>query len=108
MSTVSPPTAESRVDATSAGHVVSRVLASLLGSYFFVWGFISLGTVLAVAAGMPYADAQTLFYMLAFLLFVACFCWAFSARSLARVWLAFGAGGALMTLGAWALTNTLV
>jgi hypothetical protein len=82
--------------------------ASLLGSYAFVWGFVSLGTALGVAAGMPYADAHRLLQMLAFLVFLAGFCWAFAARSVARVWLTFVGGGAAMTLCAWWLAARLV
>lgn len=90
------------------GHIVGRVGAGLLGSYALVWGFVSLGTVLGVLAGMSYGDAQTLFYLLAFLLFVACFCWAFSARSLLRVWLSLVGGGAVLTAGAWLIASRLI
>ncbi|MET0412272.1 MAG: iron uptake protein [Polyangiaceae bacterium] len=89
-------------------HIVSRVAASLLGSYALVWGFVSLGTVLGVLAGMSYGDAQTLFYLLAFLLYVACICWAFSARSVLRVWLCLAGGGALLTTGAWLIASRLL
>jgi len=101
----STPTTPEKI---GAGHVVSRVAASLLGGYALVWGFVSLGTVLGVAAGMTYADAQTLLYLLAFLLFVVCFCWAISARSLSRVWLVFAGGGASMTLAAWLIASRLL
>jgi hypothetical protein len=76
-----------------------RVLASLLGGYLFVFGFTTLCVVLAVALGMPYAEAQTLAYLFSFLVFLVCFFWAFMARSLARVWAVLGGGGAGM-LGA--------
>jgi hypothetical protein len=88
--------------------VASRVSASLLGAYVFVWGFISLGTALGVVVGMPYGEAHTLLRLLAFLVFLAGFCWAFAARSVLRVWLTFGGGGALMTLGAWWIAEKLV
>lgn len=91
----------------SALHVVSRVGASLVGSYAFVWGFISVGIALGVAAGMPYAEAQALLYLLAFLVFLAGFCWAFVAASAARVWAVLGGGGALMTGAAWLLSQSL-
>jgi hypothetical protein len=107
MSTATPqtPPVPSRL---SAVHVSSRVSASLLGAYLFVWGFISLGTALGVVAGMPYGDAHTSFQLLAFLVFLAGFCWAFTARSVLRVWLTFGGGGALMTFGARWLAEKLV
>ena len=87
--------------------VVARVTASLLGSYALVWGFVSLGTPLGVAGGMPYHDSQTLVFLLGFLLFIACFCWAFTARSASRVWLCFLGGGSVMTLVGWLLASNL-
>ena len=89
-------------------HIVSRIAASLLGGWVFTWGFASLGIVLLVAAGMSYREAQTLLFLLAFLVFLALFCWSFAAASLARVWLVLGGGGASMTAAAWALSRTLV
>ncbi|WP_093558640.1 iron uptake protein [Pseudoduganella namucuonensis] len=86
-------------------HLISRVAASLLGGYAFVWGCVTLGIVLLLAAGMPYGEAQTLAYLLAFLVFLACFCWAYAAASLARVWLVLAGGGAAMTGAAWLLTR---
>lgn len=88
-------------------HVASRVAASLLGGYAFVWGFVTLGISLLVAAGMAYAEAQTLVYLLAFLVFLAAFCWTFAAASLARVWAVLAGGGAAMTAAAWALSRSL-
>src|SRR5688572_15472186 len=102
------PPSSTAPSAVGALHIASRVAASLLGGYGFVWGFISLGTALGVVAGMPYGDAHTLLRMLAFLVFLAGFCWAFTTRSLLRVWLTFAAGGGLMTLGAWWIVEKLV
>ena len=87
--------------------VVARVTASLLGSYVLVWGFVSLGIPLGVAGGMTYEDSQTLLFLLAFLLFVACFCWAYTAESALRVWLCFLGGGSLMTLMGWLFARKL-
>ena len=92
----------------SALQIAARVAAAFFGSYVLVWGFVSLGTALGVAAGMSYGDAQTLLYLLAFLLFVACFCWAFAARSVLRVWLCFLGFGASMTLAAGLIASGLV
>ncbi len=96
-----------RLHAPSPWHIASRVAASLLGGYAFVWGFATLGVALMLRAGMPYDDAQTLAYLLAFLVFLAAFCWSFAAASLARVWLTLAAGGAAMTAAAWLLTRNL-
>jgi hypothetical protein len=92
------------MSAPSPVQVGSRVAASLLGSYAFVFGFVTLGTALGVAAGMPYGEAQTLLYLLAFLLFAACFCWAFIPVSGARVWAVLLGGGAVMTGAGWLLS----
>ncbi|MDH6590424.1 hypothetical protein M2165_000313 [Variovorax sp. TBS-050B] len=84
-------------------HIASRVAASLLGGYAFVWGFVTLGIALQLAAGVGYDDARLLCNLLAFLVFLACFCWAFAAASLRRVWGVLAGGGALMTGAAWLL-----
>lgn len=81
----------------SRTQVFSRTAAGLLGSYAFVWGLAALATALGVAAGMPYTEARTLAFLVAFLAFLACFCWAFVAPRVARVWTVLGGGGALMT-----------
>ena len=92
---------------TSRAQVASRVAASLAGSYAFVWGFITLGVSLGVSAGMGYEDAQTLLFMLAALVALGSFCWAFAAASAARVWAVLAGGGALMTGLSWLLSRSL-
>lgn len=92
----------------TAGHIASRVAASLLGGWAFVWGFTTLGITALVALGMPYMEAQTLLFLLAFLLFLALFCWSFAAASLTRVWAVLAGGAALMTGAAWLLQRGLV
>ena len=81
--------------------VISRVGASLLGAFAFVWGLCALGTVAGIAVGLSYADSLTLLYLVAFFVFATAFCWAFIARSHLRVWCVLGGGGAAMTLLAW-------
>ena len=90
------------------GAIVSRVAASLIGSYVFVWGFITLGIALLLAAGIQYGEAQTLLYLLAFLVFLTCFCWTFAAASIARVWAVLAGGGAVMSLAAWLIARALM
>lgn len=87
-------------------HITSRVAASLLGGYAFVWGFSALCIALGLATGAPYDQAQTLAHLLAFLVFVSCFCWAYVATSVARVWVVLAGGGAAMTGLAWLMTRT--
>jgi hypothetical protein len=89
----------------TALHVASRVAASVLGGFAFVWGFTALGIALGLAAGIGYDQAQTLAHLLAFLVFLACFCWAIAAARLARVWAVLAGGGVLMTGLAWLLTR---
>lgn len=87
--------------------IVSRIAASLVGGYVFVWGFTVLGMALLLAAGMAYHQAQTLVYLFAFLVFLTAFCWAFAAARVTKVWGVLGGGGAAMTGVAWLLTRTL-
>lgn len=96
--------------ATSPGtaHVVGRIAASLLGGYAFTWGVTTLGIAGLVALGVDYHEAHTVLMLLAFLVFLAVFLWAFAARSLARVWAVLGLGGAGMTGAAWLLQQQLV
>lgn len=88
-------------------HVAARVGAALLGGYAFTWGCVTLGIALLLHTGMPYGDARTLAFLLAFLVFLGVFCWAFAARGLARVWLVLAGCGAVMTVLAWWLTRGL-
>lgn len=76
--------------------VLSRVTAALLGGYAFCWGFIALGVAGLYRLGMPFHDAEHLSSIVAFLLYLSVFLWAFAARSLPRVWTVLAGGGALM------------
>lgn len=92
----------------SQAHLISRIAASLLGGWLFTWGFTTLGIAALVALGMRYGEAQTLLFLLAFIVFLVVFLWAFAARSLPRVWLVLAGGGGAMTGAAWLLTRALV
>ena len=85
--------------------IVSRITASLLGGWLFVLGFVSLGIAALLRAGVGYADAQTLMYLLAFLVFLCAFCWSYAARSALRAWITLFGGGAAMTALAWWLAH---
>lgn len=91
----------------SAPQVISRIAASLVGGYAFTWGFTVLSMVLLLSVGASYHLAQTAIYLLAFLVFLMAFCWAFAAARLAKVWGVLGGGGVVMTGAAWLLTRTL-
>jgi hypothetical protein len=86
--------------------IVSRVAAGLLGGYAFVWGFVTLGIALLLSMGMPYGDARTLVFLIAFLVLLVVFCWSFVAASLIRVWVVLAGGAMIMSGLAWLLMRT--
>ena len=94
-------------NAITPHQIAARVAASLLGGWAFVWGFTNLGIAVLVAAGMPYAEANTLLMLLAFIVLLIAFCWAFAAASVVRVWAVLAGGGAVMTAAAWWLARSL-
>jgi hypothetical protein len=81
--------------------IVSRVLAAIVGGWVFAWGFVVLGIALGRRAGLSYEDAQTLSWLLVFLVYVATACWSFAAASALRVWAVLVGGGAAMTGAGW-------
>lgn len=87
--------------------IASRIAAGLGGGYAFTYGFCALGIVLLVRGGMGFEEAEKLVYLLAFLLFLGLFCWAFAARRLARLWVVLAGGAATMTGAAWLLSRHL-
>lgn len=91
----------------SAG-IVIRIGAGMLGGYSFTWGFMALTISLLFAADVDLDDAETLSYILGFIIFLVIFLWAFAARSVARVWLLLAGGGALMTGTAWLVQRALL
>jgi hypothetical protein len=92
----------------SMSTIVLRIGAALAGGWAFVWGFVSLAIAAAVALGGDFDEAHTAAMLLAFLVLLAVFCWAFAASSLARVWSVLAGGAALMSGGAWLLQRSLV
>lgn len=83
--------------------VASRVLAAIGGGWLCSAGFVVLALALGHRAGLSFADAQTLAWLLAMPLYVAIVCWAFAARSGARVWAVLVIGGLLMGAAGWRL-----
>ncbi|MBU0541233.1 MAG: iron uptake protein [Gammaproteobacteria bacterium] len=88
--------------------VVNRVLSAVLGGYVFTWGFSSLGIAGLAALGVDFHEAETGVFMLAFLVFLGVFLWAFASSSVARVWAVLAGGGALMTLSAWLIQQSML
>ena len=91
----------------SRAHIASRVAASLLGGWAFVWGFATFAIAGQVALGQPFNEARTATMLLAFIVFLVVFCWSFAAASLARVWAVLAGGALLMTAAAWLLQSSL-
>jgi len=87
---------------------INRITAALLGGYFCTWGFTGLGMVGLVALGMNFHEAETAMLLLAFLVFLGLFLWAFAAANMVRVWAWLAGGGAVMTAAAWALQRALL
>jgi hypothetical protein len=97
----------SAIATVSPAHIISRIAAGLLGGWLFVWGCATLGVTLGLLAGIPYRELAETAYLLAFLVFLGVFCWAFAAASLVRVWLVLGGGGVVMSVLAWALARSI-
>jgi hypothetical protein len=88
--------------------VINRILSALLGGYVFTWGFASFGIAGLAALGVDFHEAETGVLMLAFLVFLGVFLWAFASSSVARVWAVLAGGGALMTLSAWLIQQNML
>jgi predicted membrane channel-forming protein YqfA (hemolysin III family) len=99
--------ASASLAAPKPAQIISRVAASLLGGWAFVWGLTVFGIAVGVLAGADYHQMEALMYLLAFLVFLVVFCWTYAAASLTRVWLVLAGGGALMTGAAWLLLPAL-
>jgi hypothetical protein len=91
-----------------AWHMVLRIGAALLGGYAFTWGFSVLGIAAGVAAGVPYDEANTGMMLLAFLVYLGAFLWAFAGKRLALIWAVLLGGGAAMTGAAWLWQRALL
>ena len=66
---------------------VSRIAAAVFGGYLFVWGLVALSIAGLASFGMDYDQAWMLAMLLAFLVYLVVFLWAFAARRLGLVWL---------------------
>jgi len=88
--------------------IALRIAAAVLGGYAFCWGFIALAIAGLCALGMALRDAEQLASMLALLLYLVMFLWAFAARSTLRVWAVLAGGGATMAVAASLLQSMLV
>lgn len=88
--------------------IINRVAAALLGGYGFTWGFCALGVAAFAAVGVSFHEAETGVMLVAFLLFLGLFLWAFAANNMVKVWSVLAGGAVLMTGAALAIQHLLV
>lgn len=81
-----------------AGAIVLRVTGAVAGGYVFCAALVALASTVLPLTGMPRSEAVVLSAMLGFVLYLLMLMWAFSVRSLLRLW-AVLAGGAAGTYG---------
>lgn len=79
--------------------ILQRVAGALLGGYAFTAALVALLTVALVYAGLSRSEAVVSASMSGFLVYLLVLLWAFSVRSLTRLW--------AMLAGATALTYVL-
>lgn len=70
----------------AATRVLSRLLGSVGGGYALTAAAVPLAGLLLSQAGMPRSEAATLAMMLGFVFYAIVLLWAFSVRSLVRLW----------------------
>ena len=81
-------------------HIASRTAVAVLGGYAFTWGVITLGIATLHGAGMEFHDAEHLFYIIGFLVFLVAFLAAFATHGLRKMALVLVGGGLLMSAAA--------
>ncbi|MCB1755924.1 MAG: iron uptake protein [Gammaproteobacteria bacterium] len=86
----------------------NRIAASLLGSYVFCWGLISLGVAGLYAAGLDYHDAEAVSMMIGLIAFLVAFLGSFAASRISQVWGILLGSGVVMILTARFIQNSLV
>lgn len=75
--------------------VVLRVIGAVLGGYVFSAALVALLAAGLPLAGLPRSEAVVSAAMLGFVLYLLVLLWAFSVRSLARLWAVLAGGAAL-------------
>jgi hypothetical protein len=88
--------------------IINRIVAGILGSYAFTWGFCALGMAGLAALGVSFHTAETGVMLVAFLLFLCLFLWTFAAQSMVKVWAVLAGGALLMTGVSLLLQRSLV
>lgn len=85
-----------------------RMLLLLPACYAFTWGGVAFGIAGLVAMGVDYHEAEMALMLLAFLVFVPLFLWAFASAHLLRVALVLAGGAAGLPAAAWGLQRLLL
>ena len=88
--------------------ILNRIAAGIVGGYAFTWGFCAIGIAALAALGVSVHAAEHGVMLLAFLLFLCLFLWAFAAQNMVKVWIVLAGGAALMTGLALLLQRSLV
>jgi hypothetical protein len=96
------------MNSQAALQTTNRIIAAILGGYAFTWCFSVLGITSLVALGIDFHESETGLSVIAFLVFLGLFLWAFAAKSMIRVWLVLAGGAAIMMLIGTVLQNSLL
>lgn len=88
--------------------VIGRFVAAIGAGYVFAYGFVAAATLAGFALGVPYFEAQELAWLLCFFVYLSALVWAFTERSLVRVWLVLGGGGLALCGSAWMLSRNML
>ncbi|WP_347302718.1 hypothetical protein V5740_12030 [Croceibacterium sp. TMG7-5b_MA50] len=98
----------SSVSVARSATVLSRFGAAIIGGYLFAYGLTAAITLAGFAAGLPFFEAQTLAWLMSFLLYGAAVLWAFAEPRLPVVWLVLGGGGCAMVAACWFVSRQMV
>lgn len=88
--------------------VINRIAAAVVGGYAFTWGFCAIGISGLAALGVSVHAAEAGVMLVAFLLFLCLFLWAFAAQNIVKVWAVLAIGAMVMTGLALVLQRSLV
>lgn len=88
--------------------IIQHFSAPLIGGFVLTYGFVALATLACFALGLRFFEAQSLAWMLSFIVYLTAILWGFAQRSAHRVWLTFGGFGGLMIAAAWTLSRVML
>lgn len=85
----------------------NRFAAAIVGGYVLAYGFVAATTLVGFSAGLPFFEAETLSWLLSFLVYLAALLWAFVPKQTWFVWVMLGGGGICLTVLSWTLSRFL-